>query len=131
MRRASTTLGKAVVCTVSSLKGQNHRPSNCTNNYLKPEWAQPGIPEWQTSIVMKKNQCHLIGINADGVGAIAIVGLCCTFQCHSNSTNAEHHQLLLGLTWTELYTFFSCLIQEISEICTCSHSQCKVCVFQS
>lgn len=62
MWRASTTLGKAVVCTVSSLKGQNHRPSNCTNNYLKPEWAEPGIHEWMTSTVMKKISSILLSL---------------------------------------------------------------------
>lgn len=34
-----STVGKAVTCTVSSCMGQNHRPSNCTNNYLRPKWV--------------------------------------------------------------------------------------------
>lgn len=33
-------MGKAVTCTVSSCMGQNHRPSNCTKNYLRPERAE-------------------------------------------------------------------------------------------
>lgn len=36
---SDSTVGKAVTCTVSSCMGHNHRPSNCTNNYLRPKWV--------------------------------------------------------------------------------------------
>lgn len=45
-----STVGKAVTCTVSSCIGQNHRPSNCTNNYLRPKWAvSSAVIHWHTA----------------------------------------------------------------------------------
>lgn len=57
-----STLGKAVTCTVSSCIGQNHRPSNCTNNYLRPKWAvSPAVINWMQQPVHAnhRNTYHL------------------------------------------------------------------------
>jgi len=57
LRCPGTALGKAVSCTVSSCMGQNHGPSNCTNNYLRPKWAvgPPAVVSngWSRRFVVK------------------------------------------------------------------------------
>lgn len=55
-----STLGKAVTCTVSSCIGQNHRPSNCTNNYLRPKWAvSPAVINWHAAARPRQPSKHI------------------------------------------------------------------------